>query len=868
MIAQLVERLVRVALVNTQLVVGLSIAAALISGLYLYECLTIRTDLDALISSDLPWRKTEASLEDAFVSQGDDLTLVVDGPTPEQADRAADQLTDKLAERPDLFSIVRRPDGGPFLEQEALLFLTVSQLQDTTRKLIEGQPFLGPLAADPSLRGVMTAIDTSLMGADQDSQRLAKLAPVLTQIDDQLINLEAHKRSVLSWRRLISGEETSPTDVRKLVTLIPKIDYRLMQPAAPAMTAIAQAMNELGLNKGNPHQPTVKVTGSVAMEADELASLTEATGPIAIGSLIVMLAILYWGVRSIRVIGAIVATLATGLSVTTAIGILVFHRLTLVSVAFMPLFVGLSIDFAIQFAVRYRTEARLLPDMELALLTTGRTVGPGIVLAAAAIGCGFLAFWPTAYMGVSELGMIAGIGMIVGAILALTLLPAWLKLLNAGSAASDEGLLRATAIHSATEERKWIVLSAAGGTILVGLLLLPYLRTDFDLISLRSRKSESVSTFLEMTRDPDLTPNRLQVLAPNITKANAMASRIRALKTVRDVYTASSLIPDEQKTKLAIIDDASLILDTTLSPFEILPAPSDQETTASLRKAAASLQHAAKSNAPEDLRALSLASHLERLAAGPESSRLAASASLTASLEPALNEIRIALTARPVTIATLPTDVRRDWISAKGQARIEITPSGDPASPANLQRFVESVRKVAKAVSGPPEMVVDIGRTILGAFVKAGILSSLFICALLYANLRRVRDVALTIAPVLATFVFTLATIVAIGQPINPENLIALPLLLAIGVSFNIYSVVAWRDGSSESRRASLSHAILFSALTTGASFTTLALSAHPGTASMGQLLLISLFWTVTNALILEPALLATVKSWSWTKLL
>ena len=148
-------------------------------------------------------------------------------------------------------------------------------------------------------------------------------------------------------------------------------------------------------------------------------------------------------------------------------------------------------------------------------------------------------------------------------------------------------------------------------------------------------------------------------------------------------------------------------------------------------------------------------------------------------------------------------------------------------------------RQVVPAVSGPPVSVIEAGSTILGAFVEAGVLSSVAICVLLMFILRRPLDVALTIAPVMATLVFTLATLALLGQPINLENLIALPLLLGIGVSFNIYSVIAWRDGATRRTRASLSHAILFSALTTGASFMALALSAHPGTASLGQLLLI-----------------------------
>ena len=863
MISRLAEALVASSLARPKRVIAVSLAVAAISLAFLATHFTVRTDLDALLSRDLPWRRTEAALEAAFVSQGDDLTLVVDGQTPEQADHIANQLTEKLAARSDLFAIAQRPDGGPFLEKEALLFLPLDEVKSTTAKLVDAQPFLGPLAADPSLRGVMGAIDTSLTGAESDPKRLERLAPILSGFDAQLADVEAGKTTMLSWRSLISGEAVTANDRRKLVALTPRIDYSQLAPAAPARAAIALAEHELGVAPGQSSGVQVKTTGSVAMESDELANLAEATGPIAAGSLALMLGILFWGVRSKAVIGAIALTVATGLMLTAALGLLLFERFTLISVAFMPLFVGLGIDFAIQFSVRYRAEAGLEPDHDLALLATGRSAGPGIGLAAAATGFGFFAFWPTPYKGVSELGVIAGLGMAAGAVLTLSVLPAWLKALKAGAAASESGLDGFGKLYRAAEARRNWLLPGAAALALIGLLLIPVLKLDFDPISLRSRKDPSVATFLELTRHPDLTPNRLQALTPNAEAAEGLARKLRGVKAVGAVYTVNSLIPADQAAKLALIGDAALILDTTLSPFDVAPPPSDAELRASLIHAAASLDAAARGTGPADRTAQSLSARLKRLADAAPARRAAAVLALTGSLTPALDQVRASLTAEPVTRATLPQELKREWISAKGEARVDITPAGDPADPANLRHFVADVRAVAPNVSGPPVAVIEAGRTILGAFIEAGLLSTAAICILLFVILRSLRDVALTIAPVLLTFILSLATLAVWRQPINLENLIALPLLLGIGVSFNIYSVIAWRDGAPLRTRASLSHAILFSALTTGASFTALALSAHPGTSSLGQLLLISLFWTVISALLVQPALLAFARSGS-----
>ena len=105
-------------------------------------------------------------------------------------------------------------------------------------------------------------------------------------------------------------------------------------------------------------------------------------------------------------------------------------RFNLISMAFIPLFVGLGVDFSIQFSVRALAERLVQPTREAALVETGASIGRALALSAAAIGAGFFAFLPTSYIGVAELGTIAGLGMIVAFALSIVLLPALLVLLR------------------------------------------------------------------------------------------------------------------------------------------------------------------------------------------------------------------------------------------------------------------------------------------------------------------------------------------------------------------------------------------------------------------------------------------------------
>jgi hypothetical protein len=152
--------------------------------------------------------------------------------------------------------------------------------------------------------------------------------------------------------------------------------------------------------------------------------------------------------------------------------------------------------------------------------------------------------------------------------------------------------------------------------------------------------------------------------------------------------------------------------------------------------------------------------------------------------------------------------------------------------------------------------IQEAGLLIGGSFVEAGIIAVVAITVLLIIVLRRLREVAVVIAPLLLAALLTLAMTVALGMPLNYANIIALPLLLGIGVAFDIYFVMNWRAGVTDHLQSSTARAVLFSALTTMSAFGSLALSEDPGTAGMGKLLSLSLACTLFCTLFVLPALL------------
>jgi hypothetical protein len=212
-----------------------------------------------------------------------------------------------------------------------------------------------------------------------------------------------------------------------------------------------------------------------------------------------------------------------------------------------------------------------------------------------------------------------------------------------------------------------------------------------------------------------------------------------------------------------------------------------------------------------------------------------------------------------VTRADLPPSLRERWLNAEGQARIQVRPAADVTDNAALQAFALAVLELAPHATGTPVIVMGGGDAVVGAFQEASWLALALITLLLVVVLGRLRDILLVLVPLGLAVLFTAASAVALGLRLNFANVIVLPLLLGLGVSGAIHVVMRWREEAEPERVAATStpRAVLFSALTTIASFGSLALSRHLGLASMGLLLTIAILWSLFCTLVVLPSVMA-----------
>jgi hopanoid biosynthesis associated RND transporter like protein HpnN len=835
-------------------VIALATVLALVFGGYAARHFAIDTDINRLISPDLPWRQQEIAFARAFPQRNGTIFAVVDAPTSELASQAGTALAERLSPQKALFQTVDEPQNSPLFVRDGLLFLPTDELERRLGELTQAQPLLQTLVADPSLRGLQQVLSLGLIGVQAKRITLDAMTTTLSMAAVTLENVLAGRPSSFSWQELVRGEPPAPGDLRRYIQIRPVLDYTSLEPGEKATRSIRQAAADLEL--ATQYQARVRLTGPVPIQDEEFATLKQNALRNTAGTIVVVLAILWLALKSPKIILAVFVSIFVGLVITAALGLRLVGALNPISIAFAVLFVGIGVDFGIQFSVRYRAERYENDDLSVALVNAARNVGVPLSLAAAATAAGFFSFLPTAYGGFSELGEIAGVGMIVAYLTSITLLPALLMVLNPPGEKEPLGFRALGPIDRFTERHRVAIIVGTLVIVLGGLPLLYFLHFDFNPMNLRNPKSESIATYLELRRDPATGASAIDILAPSLAVASEMADRLSKVPEVSRVVTLESFVPSDQETKLAAIQKAAKALDPALAQA-VRPPPSDQDNVAALHAGAdALIQAAGEDTGPAADAARRLAVAMSQLAKADPAMRAKAQAIFISPLKTSLDSLRNLLQAEPVNEQNIPADFAADWIKPDGQARVQVLPKGDPNDNDVLRRFAQAVLAVEPSASGGPIAILESGYTVTHAFMQAGLTALISIAVLLWITLRRIGDVLLTLIPLLLAGALTLEICVVIGMPLNFANIIALPLLLGVGVAFKIYYIMAWRAGQTNLLQSSLTRAVIFSAATTATAFGSLWLSNHPGTSSMGKLLTLTLACTMLAAVVFQPLLM------------
>ncbi|MDP3693816.1 MMPL family transporter [Bradyrhizobium sp.] len=832
----------------------IALVLAIASGFYTARNFSINTDINTLISPELDWRKRDNQFLAAF-DRDRTILAVIEAPTPELTSTASAALARKLAGDTKNFESVQPLGSGEFFEKNGLLFLPVDEVGKLTSQFASAAPLIEIMAGDPSIRGLTGALETGLAGIARGQVKLDSTERPFNLIAQTVENALSKGTATFSWRELTSDKPLTDSDKRAFIEFKPILDFNALEPGKAATDAIRQAATDL--NFASEYGARVRLTGPVPIANEEFATVQEGAVVNGIGTILVVLIILWMALHSSKIIFAVFLNLFIGLAITTAVGLMMVGSLNLLSIAFAVLFVGLGVDFGIQFSVRYRSERFKNDDLAQALANAAERSAVPLSLAAMATAAGFLCFLPTDYKGISELGMIAGAGMLIAYLSSITVLPALLKMLNPPGEMEPVGYAFLAPVDYFLEKQRIPIIAGTLLLVVAGLPLLYFLKFDFNPINLRNSQVESIATFLDLRKDPNTGANAIDVMTNSEADAKKIEARLEKVPEVLRVMSLDSFVPQEQPAKLKLISEGAKVLLPALNPDSIDEAPTDEENVASLKGSAEALRRAAGDDkGPGATASRRLADALSKLADANEAMRDKVQAIFVTPLKVVLDQLKSSLQAEPVSLETLPAGLVAGWKTKDGLMRVEALPRGDPNDNETLRTFANAVLAAEPNAVGGPISILKSGETIVKAFIYAGIGALVVISLLLWLALRRVTDVLNTMVPLLVAGAVTLEICVLIGLPLNFANIVALPLLLGVGVAFKIYYVTAWRAGRTNLLQTSLTRAIFFSALTTATAFGSLWLSSHPGTASMGKLLAISFVITLAAVLLFQPALM------------
>ena len=842
--------------------VTLVVVAALTAllGAYASLHLGVNADPKALIAQHLPFQQRQRELARTFHTLADGILVLVDADSPVVAGRAAEALAARLATRTDLFSQVDVPGGGPFFARNALLYLESERLEDLTSRLGRVQPFLAELARDQSLVGISTLLRDALAMQRAGTDVGLDLATALDRITAAVDATTERRPATDPWGTALLGGALPEEARRRVVALRPRLDYGTLLNAAPHVAAIREAARALELTPERGIR--VRVTGEPVLNYEELLAIGKEMRAVAVASFVLFSAIVLLAFRSARVVLAMVASLLASLLWCNAFAASTVGSLNLISATFNVLIIGLGGELEIHVCMRYLELLRLGRARREALIGTAESVGPSLFSSACTTAIGFFIFMLTDFTGVAQLGLVSGAGMFLSLASSFTIIPAVLALGGpprprpAGQARRLVAALEHLPLRFAGPIRV-----AAVAVAVAAAAALPHIRFDYNLLNLRDPATESVRAFTDLLSRSGDTPWTIDVIAPDLPAARALARRLSELDVVARVRTIEDYVPAEQDEKREILETASYFVPEDFAAAGHPSGASEQQALAALGEEAARVAAGAGPVAPAAGRLhRALARFTESLRSEPSSraalDRLAAS--IVGSLPEQLRELRPLLTPERVTLETLPRDLTTQMVAPDGRARLQVYPREDLSESAALERFVDDVREVAPTAAGSAVWMVEWGRVTWRAMTRALTIGMVCMVAFLLLLWRNVWDTVLAFFPLALAALVTCACLALLGQPFNFTNVIVLPMLVGMGVDNGVHLVHRHRTAPDEIDvlGSSTARAVFFAAMTTILSFGSLGFASHRGLAAFGQMLTLGVFLTLVCYVVVLPAVL------------
>lgn len=847
-VAALIALSQRRARITFALIVALTLAATWV----VWRHAAVDSDLGKLIkpSGDVTWYAHNERYKAAFPEQQQTAVVVVSGSGAAAVSATARSLAQAFQEAGG-FDFVFAPAQGEDQRRRALYYLTED---DRSRWLAGTQYDVMMLNA---LGGRFDLATLLLAWVNHQQTRPETPLPTLT---DSLIGalLATGTDPVLladgvrTWRHL---ERTDAGPHYDLIVLKGPQNHADRQPNATLVSHIRGVI----ANVPKPTDVTVRLTGEVPLAHEEMTDALDGIGIAGTLSLVMLALILGLGIRNLRIIGAIFALLGVGIVWTLAYATMAVGSMNTLSLIFVVMFFGLGVDFAMHLALAMREQGN----------SAGRAVGPSLIVCMLSTAIGFLAFAPTDYHGLAQLGVICAGAMVIATGLAFTLLPALFVLLRIPGAAGAN-------LHPSPHDRTDAGQRAAGVPLSPRLVIVLTLALalmggwqargvefDYSVLALRDAEKEGMQTLLELQERGISTDYSIVTLVPDDAAARALRTTLLKLPEVGAVQIPGDLVPDNQAPTQASLAPLRAML-ATLPSLPIDHSAASAQETPPLESALLALGRLADgSEDPELRRTARRVRDLIAPLVEDRGSLARIDAAIGRAVATDTEQLRTLATTEPFTLSQLPDDLRARLIDPNGRHLVTIQPAGAIANHESTGQFIEAVAAVVPNYAGRAVVEWGVGEVVVKAFLEAVALAVGGIALLLIVYYRGLLLPLCALVPLTLTAIFTFAGMALSGIDFNMANILVVPLIFGLGVDSGIHVIdrVQHDGGVRAIYTSSTARAVIISALTTIGTFFSLSFSPHKGAASIGLLLTGAISLMLVITLVVLPALLQLLPS-------
>jgi hopanoid biosynthesis associated RND transporter like protein HpnN len=863
---------------------------------YTFRHLQFDMSRDNLVGSNKKYQKNYLAFEKEFPGQSD-LVVVVESESEEKNRQFVERLGAKL-EGDTNFSDVFYKGDLKMMGRKALLFVPEDDLRDLAKKLHDFKPFIGPFTHTTNLVSLFDMMNTEFRTAkpeqNAETESLINALPAVQRIVNQATESlerpgtppspgvtalfdagnEAEQQEYITFAKgkiflVTCKPRTAPTLATKLKTEAAQ-DEANQQSVQRLRQLVAETRLEVpGMNVG--------VTGEPVLDFDEMQQSQRDTTTASIVSLVICAMIFIYGYNETgRPIKATIC-LVVGLAYTFAFATLVIGHLNILTITFLPMLIGLAIDFGVHLITRYEEELRHGKSEEAAMMKAMVFTGQGIFTGAFTTAGAFLAMGFTNFKGIQEMGIISGGGLLICLIPMMTLLPV---LLMRGRQNAIDQLVGEEPKARARLENLWLdrpILVVCITAVLCGLAATQLRKVyfDYNLLHMQSAGLPAVKFEEKLINSAGKSVLFAAVIATNLDEAVRLEQQITNLPSVAKkdgVVSMADYLSGNQTGKLQLIGEIKQELSTIHFAEPDLQPVDIPELSRTLYSFAGYLGMALDSIGTNEP---ALAAQLESLRNSVQSLRkqmLSGSdaavdehARKLAEFQQALfDDMRETFTAlrnqdnsAPLRPEDLPKSLHDRFIGVTGKYLLQVYPEKDVWQRENQKEFIEQLRTIDPNVTGTPVQLLEYTELLKKSYEQAALYSLGAIVILVMFHFRSLTSVVIALTPVAIGSIWLGGIMGFFGIPLNPANIMTLPLVLGIGVTNGIHILNRFAEEQHASILArSTGKAVFVSGLTAIAGFGSLVLAKHQGIRSLGYVMATGVTTCMIAGLTFLPALL------------